>query len=112
MTFASLQAGKLYVRDSPCIVEVGSKKDPLHALPHSIGRQLFRMECFSNDLEALGTFLGQAKFEIARSVFIRSLHSRSVPCQRRANAHTLGGTPPPRTPPPGLSFVLGLGNLF
>ena len=55
MTFASFQAGKLYVRDTPCIVEVGSKKDPLHALPHSIGRQLFRMVCFSEDLKALGT---------------------------------------------------------
>ena len=55
MTFASFQAGKLYVRDTPCIVEVGSKKDPLHALPHSIGRQLFRMEGFSKDLKALVT---------------------------------------------------------
>ena len=34
VTFVSFQAGKLYVRDTPCIVEVGSKKDPLHALPH------------------------------------------------------------------------------
>ena len=55
MTFASFQAGKLYVRDTPCIVEVGSKKDPLHALPHSIGCQLFRMEGFSKDLKALVT---------------------------------------------------------
>ena len=42
----------------------GSKKGPLHALSHSIGRQLFRMECSSEDLKALGTFLGQAKFGI------------------------------------------------
>ena len=33
----------------------GSKKSPLHALPHSIGRQLFRMECCCEDLKALGT---------------------------------------------------------
>ena len=37
----------------------------------------------------------------ARSVFIRSLYSRSLPSRRHANAHTLGGTPPPKTPPPG-----------
>ena len=37
----------------------------------------------------------------ARSVFLRSLHSRSVLRQRHANAHTLGGAPPPKTPPPG-----------
>ena len=55
MTFARFQAGKLYVRDTPCIVEVGSKKDPLHALPHSIGCQLFRMGGFSKDLKALVT---------------------------------------------------------
>ena len=48
MTFASFQAGKLYVKDTPCIVEVGSKKDPFRC-------QLFRMEGFSKDLKALVT---------------------------------------------------------
>ena len=33
----------------------GFKKGPLHALPHSIGCQLFRMEGFSKDLKALVT---------------------------------------------------------
>ena len=39
----------------------------------------------------------------ARSVFLRSLHSRSVLRQRHANAHTLGGTQGlgPRTPRKG-----------
>ena len=37
----------------------------------------------------------------ARSVFTRSSYSRSVLCQRHANAHSLSGTPPPKTPPPG-----------
>ena len=34
----------------------GSKKDPLHALPHSIARQLFRMECFSEVTQIVRDF--------------------------------------------------------
>ena len=60
--------------------------------------RLFVFLCF--DLLDSSTLRAPAD-PFARSVFLRSLHSRSVLRQRHANAHTLGGTPPPKTPPPG-----------